>query len=65
MTFYRLQQEFSSAPASPSFLPQQDTTEDEHAAAGPTAIVIKNIPFSLKKDDFYYLMVRENCQSPT
>ncbi|SAM03612.1 hypothetical protein [Absidia glauca] len=64
MTFYRLQQEFSSAPASPSFLPQQDTTEDEQAAAGPTAIVIKNIPFSLKKDDFYYLMTVNDIPTP-
>ncbi|KAI8342520.1 hypothetical protein BC941DRAFT_413044 [Chlamydoabsidia padenii] len=55
--------EFSSAPASPSFLPQQETTVED-ANDGPIALVIKSIPFSLKKDDFYYLMNINDIPTP-
>ncbi|KAI8089888.1 uncharacterized protein BX664DRAFT_143866 [Halteromyces radiatus] len=47
--------DFSSAPPSPSLKPQKETTNDDSDDV-PTAVVIKNIPFSLKKDALLFIM---------
>ncbi|CAO3627332.1 unnamed protein product [Cunninghamella blakesleeana] len=52
----------SSAPASPLATSYQGPLEEVEDI--PTAVVIKNIPFSLKKDGLLYLMISRNIPTP-
>ncbi|CAO3620240.1 unnamed protein product [Cunninghamella echinulata] len=60
---FKIKTDFSSsAPASPlttSYQGSLDEVEDI-----PTAVVIKNIPFSLKKDGLLYLMISRGIPTP-
>ncbi|ORZ19831.1 hypothetical protein BCR42DRAFT_410615 [Absidia repens] len=58
--------DYYSAPSSPSIIPQltpQETTVED-VDDGPTAIVIKNIPFHLKKDGLMFLMQANSIPIP-